>query len=681
MTNVPAAMGLPRSAAELHEVLRTAVEAHRTGRLEEAATLYSRVLARVPAHAEAQMMLGTLRLQSGKPEEAIALLQASLGADRTQSGAWINLATAFNGLRRHAEALSAAEAAIALAPSSPEAHNVRGLALAGLFRPADAVRCYDRAIALRPAYAKAHYNRGVVLGTLGRTEECVASYSRAIALNPDFVEAHHNLGNALEALQRHEEALGCRTQALRLKPGSPYILSSWINAKMQQCDWDGWEPAYRRFVGMLSSEPVTANFSVLLAGPTTPAQQLQCARTYVRSQVGRVQVPAPSLRPGASRRDAPLRVAYLSSDFRDHPMAYLTAELFERHDRSRLEVIGVSHGPAETHPMRSRLIAAFDRFVDVGGLPDPEIARAVRELDVDIAVDLNGFTLGSRLAVFAARPAPIQVSYMGHAGTTGADFLDYVIADRHVVPEEDRPFYSERVVYLPHTYWVNSRQTVSETPLTRARCGLPDAGFVFCCFNNPYKITPDAFDVWARLLRAVPGSVLWLYAPRERIAENLRAAAALRNIDPRRVVCAGKASHAEHLARHSLADLVLDTFYYNAHTTAADALWMGVPLVTRQGNTFAGRVAASLLHAIGLPELITRSHAEYEALALQLSQDPFLLARIKEKLVANRSSHPLFDTGSFARHLEEAYLQMWQRHRAGLPPDHIEVRARDTAPC
>jgi protein O-GlcNAc transferase len=363
-----------------------------------------------------------------------------------------------------------------------------------------------------------------------------------------------------------------------------------------------------------------------------------------------------------------------TTGFRVHPLSFLTAGLFERHDRARFETIAVSLGPDTPTPIRSRVQAAFERFIDVRPSTDREVARMLVEWEVDIAVDLNGFTANARTGIFGLRPAPVQVSYLGYPATMGAPYIDYIVADDEVIPPEHRPYYTEKIVYLPDTYQVSDcdRRIAERTP-TRAELGLPEQGFVFCCFNNNYKITPTMFDGWMRLLAKVEGSVLWLFEGNAAVSRNLRREAAARGIAPERLVFAQRVALDEHLARHRRADLFLDTLPYNAHTTANDALWAGLPVLTCRGTTFAGRVAASLLRAIGLPELITGSLPEYEALALQLATDSALLAGIRDRLARHRDRYPLFDTDRFRRHLEAAYVEMWERYQRAEPPASFAV--------
>jgi predicted O-linked N-acetylglucosamine transferase (SPINDLY family) len=375
-----------------------------------------------------------------------------------------------------------------------------------------------------------------------------------------------------------------------------------------------------------------------------------------------------------SERGGKIRLGYYSADYHEHATAFLTAGLFERHDRSRFELTAFSFGPPREDAMRRRVTAAFDRFVDVRSRSDQEVAQLSRELAIDIAVDLKGYTEGARMGIFAHRAAPVQVSYLGYPGTLAAPYIDYLVADETLIPSETRAFYTEKIAYLPHSYQANDRQrSIAERIFTREELGLPSRGFVFCCFNNAYKITPAVFDVWMRILRRVEGSVLWLLLDNERAAENVRREAEARGVSGSRLVFAPSMALPEHLARHRAADLFLDTHPYNAHTTASDALWAGLPVLTRSGESFAARVAGSLLKAAGLAELVTTTPEAYEALAVELATDPIHLAKLTVGLSRTRLAVPLFDTELFARHLENAYTQMYQRSVRGLSPEHLHV--------
>jgi predicted O-linked N-acetylglucosamine transferase (SPINDLY family) len=442
---------------------------------------------------------------------------------------------------------------------------------------------------------------------------------------------------------------------------------------MQFCDWRDFDAEVAGLTAALArGVPASPPFP-LLATPASPAIQRKAAELYT---IGRHPPAAVPLWRGERYARDRIRVGYLSADLHEHATAHLMVGVFERHDRSRFETFAFSFGRDDNSAMRTRLERAFDRFIDVRAMSDQAVAELVRSLEIDIAVDLKGITLGARTGIFARRPAPVAVSYLGYPGTMGAPYIDYVIADRFVIPEDQQGAFSEQVVTLPDSYQPNdTARSVPERTPTRVEAGLPENGFVFCCFNNSYKITPDVFGVWMRLLHAVEGAVLWLLnGP---AVANLRREAAERGIAPERLVFAPRASPGEHLARHRLADLFLDTPYCNAHTTASDALWAELPLVTCAGATFASRVAGSLLRAAGLPELVTHSLADYEALALTLARDPVRLAGLRTQLAEGRVRCPLFDTQRITRHIEAAYLTMWERQQRGQPPRGFAVPAID----
>jgi predicted O-linked N-acetylglucosamine transferase (SPINDLY family) len=413
---------------------------------------------------------------------------------------------------------------------------------------------------------------------------------------------------------------------------------------------------------------------LLFAGVSpSAALQLKCAQTHVRGKHPGTNAPIWN---GERYSHDRIRVGYLSADIRNHPVARLIAEIFERHDRTRVETFAFSFGADDGSALRARIAKAFDHFVDVSQKSDRDIASLIRENEIDVAVDLTGFTENARVGILAMRPAPTQVNYLGYPGTIGADYFDYIIADQIIVPPEHQPFYSEKVAYLPHTYQpTDTTREIPATPLSRRDAGLPDTGFVFCSFNNSFKITPQVFDIWMRLLRSVDGSVLWLLDGHP-ASDNLRREAQKRDVAAERLVFAPRVDPDIHLARHRLADIFLDTSPYNAHTTTSDALWAGLPVLTCLGTAFAGRVAASIVTAAGLPDLVTHSLPEYEALALRLAREPDRLASVRSKLAGNRLTQPLFDSASFARDLEAVYTAMWERQRNGLVPEAFSVERR-----
>jgi predicted O-linked N-acetylglucosamine transferase (SPINDLY family) len=626
------------SVSPASDLLQQGLALHRRGAVDEAAARYTDVLRADPANADALYYLALISCQHGRFEEGAELARKSLASDPKQARSHVILGRALHALGLHADALLSLDRAIALAPELAPAHANRADVLSKIGRNAEALDSYDRALALAPDSVADWMNRGVALIALNRHDEAVTSFDRGYALNPNFAQADDFR--------------------------APLLLS-----KLRICDWTNLAAETAQLLAMVrAAKPLSLPYAIV-AIPSSPAEQLQCARRYVQEQ------PAyPPLWQGEIYTHDRLRVAYLSADFNEHPTAYLTAGLFELHDKTRFEITALSFGQNDKSPVRRRLEAAFEHFIDVRDTSDQEIAALMRRSEIDIAVDLMGFTKDNRLGVLARRAAPIQANYLGYPGTMGATYMDYILADATVVPEDHDAFYAERVVRIPGTYQINdNRRAVSQHTPTRGECGLPQNAFVFCCFNNPQKITPEIFDIWMRLLRATEGSVLWLITGNAKAAANLRLEAEKRGVAPERLIFAPKASVADHLARHRLADLCLDTLPYNAHTTASDALWAGLPVLTCLGETFAGRVAASLLKAIGLDELVTRTLAEYEALALRLAREPAYLAALKDRLIRNRDGSLLFDTQRATHNIEIAYQTMADIARRNDRPHSFNV--------
>lgn len=641
----------------------------RLGRSEEALDSYDRALAINPNYADALYNRGNALLALGRFEDSVAAYDKMLARQPDAVPAMVNRGTALRELKRLEEALASYDQALARRPDHVNALNNRGNVLAELRRTDEALASYDKALAIRADDAKALANRGNVLKELQRYADALRSYDQSLAIEPNDPETLCNRGVALMDGRQYELAAADFEASRRIDPDRPYLLGQLNHCLRHCCDWERSTPLTETLTAAVrAGKRADFPFSFLSVSGDT-ADQRRCAETYVHDKYPSSSG-TPSIRPGER-----IRIAYMSSDYRDHPISYLTAGLFEHHDRRRFETIDIALGPADTSMMRARIEAGFERFIEVGEKSDAEVARLICETGADIVVDLNGHTDGARTSILAMRPAPIQVSYIGLAGTMGAPFIDYLIADPVLIAPSDERYYAEKVVRLPEMYLVNDdKREIAETAPTRAEAGLPEPGLVFCSFNNAYKITPEVFAVWMRLLGKVEGSVLWLLSTNDAGIRNLKRAAEAAGIDPARLVFAARAKPADHLARHRLADLFLDTLPYNAHTTACDALWAGLPLVTCKGTSFAGRVAASLLTAIGLPELIAHSLAEYEAIALKLATDGTALATAKDKLARNRGTHPLFDTARTTRHLERAFLTMVERHRRGDAPKAFDVQ-------
>jgi protein O-GlcNAc transferase len=668
---------------------------------------YRKALKADPKSALAHSNLSIVLRHEGQSEEALRHCDAALQLLPNYPDAHNNRGNALHDLGRYEEALTAYNKAVALAPNHDSAHLGRGLVFKALERPDDALTAYDRALANNPNLLEGWLARGKLLSEFGRDDAALACFDRARQLKPDSAEAWLERGNSLLLLRRHDEAQSAYDQALLLVPDLPAALLGRANvllehkrfadafagydralnldpelaqhfaaghrlhAKLHICDWNELDTDVSYLLSMLRAGKSVSYPFAILSLASTPSDQLLCAKLAIADMP-----PARPIWNGEIYAHDRIRVAYLSSDLREHAVAYLTAGLFEHHDKSRFETTAISFDAAgRDSEIGRRVKAAFDRFIDAPSQSDQEIADLIRHLEIDIVVDLNGFTRNSRLGVFARRPAPIQVNYLGYAGTMGADFYDYIVADATVIPKEHVEFYSEKVVHLPGSFMANDdKRVIAERVPSRAELQLPENGFVFCSFNQSYKIEPIIFDIWMRLLKAVDGSVLWLKHNDPTATQNLRREAERRGVAPERLVFAPSLSDvADHLARQRHADLFLDTLHYNAHTTASDALWAGVPVLTCLGQSFAGRVAASLVRALGIPELVTQSLADYEALALKLAREPELLAATKAKLADNRKTFPLFDTARWTHDLEAAYITMWQRAQRSEPPESFAV--------
>jgi predicted O-linked N-acetylglucosamine transferase (SPINDLY family) len=547
-------------------------------------------------------------------------------------------------------------AALAIDPTFALAHNGIGLSYSNVGQFDAALESYDSAIRVDPNFSSPYVNRSFIQQKRGDIQGAMDSLHYAIKLQPDNPTAHNNLGSILTELKMPRAAIAALEMVMRIDPDYPLVAGLRLLNKIQICDWAGFQRDLPALGDRLERGEAGAPPWALLPLIDRPDLQRKAAEAWILGNVPAVDVLGPV---GSYPNHDRIRIGYFSADFHRHATAHLIAELIERHDLKAFEVIAFSFGPTTGDEMQQRLMAGADKFIDVSGKSDRDIAALAREMEIDIAVDLKGLTVGHRLGIFAHRAAPVQVNYLGFPGTLGATYFDYIIADNVIIPEESGQHYTEVVVALPGSYQVNDRKRkIAERRFTRTELGLPETGMVFCCFNNNFKIMPYIFDMWMRILHAVPGSVLWLIEDNADAAENLRWEAERRGIEKKRLVFADRISPEEHLARHMCADLFLDTYPYNAHTTASDALWVGVPLITCPGDTFASRVAASLLTAMGLPELAVSTFDEMEELAVALAKDPARLAALKEKVRTNRDTSPLFDTDEFAHNIESAYQQM-----------------------
>jgi predicted O-linked N-acetylglucosamine transferase (SPINDLY family) len=676
------------------------------GRWDAAIAGYDQAVELNPGHANAFCNRGAALERLGRWAEALASYDTAVALNSDDALAYYNRGSVLKELKRFDEALVSYEHAIARKPDYAEAYINRGNLLRESGQDEAAVASYEKAIEFNSSYSQAFHGLGLSLSRCGRFAEALASHERSIALKGDYADAHIGRGNMLQKLRRHEAAIESYGNAIELQPFDPeafegcafclfsigqiedaircynrvlvldsnrrYVPGMRRHAQMHICDWDDFAPDMERLAeGLISRLPVVAPFP-LLALVDAPLLHRLAAEIWVREEcppndaIGRL----PDRLPGDK-----IRVGYFSADFRAHPVSLLTAELFETHDRSRFEITAFAFGPETDDAVRARLRRAFDRFVDVRDHSDIDVASLARKLGIDIAVDLGGFTVHGRTKIFALRAAPVQIGYIGYLGTMGAPYIDYVVADESIIPADRRQDYAEKIIYLP-SYQVNdSQRRISERKFTREELGLPPVGFVFSCFNASYKITPCTFEVWMRILRRVDGSILFLYADNQVAQRNLAKHAERHGVDAGRLIFGERIPVEYYLARLRSMDLFLDTLPYNGGTTASDALWAGLPVLTGLGQAFAGRYAASLLRAIDLPELIAASPAQYEEMAVSLASNPAHLTLIRRKLARNRLTAPLFDTAQFTRNLEYAYTQVFERVRANLPPENVFPQA------
>jgi predicted O-linked N-acetylglucosamine transferase (SPINDLY family) len=642
------------------------------GRLDEAVASYDRVVAITPDFAAAHYNRGVALAAVKQPEAAVASYDRAIAARPDYALAHHNRAIALAELGRNEAALASFEAAIAIAPGHAPSHFNRGNILHALGRHEAAVASFDRAIAARPDYAQAHTGRGCALHELNLFDAAVASFDRAIDINPDHADAHYNRGRTLLKAKNYPAAARSFEDLLRIDPAFPFAPGILLHARMMYCDWTDYDDRSAAIRTALRAGGKCVDPFGYQGVSESEADLRRCAEIYAASEF---PPPAATLAPRPlSRRTGRITVGYLCGEFREQATAVLMCGVFESHDKEKVRLVGFDNGWDDGSRYRKRIDRCFDEMVEIRRLGDLPAAQRIRAMNVDILVNLNGYFGEPRLGVFAYRPSPVQVNYLGFPGTIGVDYIDYLIADRIVIPEASRAHYAEKIVYLPDSYQANDRQRqVSDRPMTRAEFGLPQEAFVYCCFNNTYKITPGTFDSWMRILGRVPGSVLWMLDENPAATANLVREAARRGIGRERLVFSPRLPLPEHLARHALADLFLDTLPYNAHTTGSDALWAGLPVLTQTGTTFPGRVGTSLLTAVGLPELVTASGPQFEAKAVELAADRQQLQRIREKLAANRLRQPLFDTPLITRRLEAAYRMMFDRCAAGLAPEHFSV--------
>ncbi len=684
-----AAVKIDRRFAPAHNHAGVALCA--LGRLHEGIASYRQAVDCAPQDPNAHHNLGVALLRAGEHREATTVLERALELAPGNVEALNTLGNALRDQGELDEAAARYQKAAELAPGRARTWNNLGVLYHRMGAHEQAIGYYGKALALAPDYAEAHNNLGAVFLDQERAKEAKASFQRALQVNADFAEAHINLGDLASRLGHPEDSVDHYRRVVDGGLGSPNNVASALDGLVwtlrRLCRWKDLPKLTGHLVALAEDEARAAETAKLspfrsLSLPLSPRAQRRIAERHARA-VRRGRPATTADRP--NEEDRPLRVGYMSADFRDHPVGHLIAGLFSRHDRKAVQVLAYAIGPRDDSAWRKRIMGGADQFRDVRDFDVDEIAGKIADDGIDILVDLMGYTEHARPEVLALRPAPVQINWLGFPGTMGAPFVDYLMADPVIIPDDDMAGYSEAVIQLPHSYQVNDRdQEIALDAPSRADCGLPESGFVFCCFNNAYKIEPELFDIWMRLLSAVSGSVLWLFKGDGEVEPNLRREAEARGVEGARLVFAERLTKPLHLARHVHADLFLDTFPYNAHTTASDALWCGLPVVTRPGRTFASRVAASLVTAMGVPELIAPDVGAYEALAVKLATDPQALDSVRTKLKDNRLKTPLFDTELFARHLERAYALVWRQHLKGQSPAPVKVppaKGEDAAPA
>jgi len=634
---------------------------HKQGLIDEAAQAYADVLSRDPKHPGALHLLGVLFFQSGDATRAVHLISQAAQSEPTNPVFLLNLGNALQATGQFARAEESFRRAIALKGGFAEAYNNLGNALVGLYRLKEAIEAFGQAISISRSEPEPYNNRGNALKALGCAEAALIDFREAILLRPNYVDAHSNLGYTLIELNQFEDAIESFESAIRIDPQFEYVRGALVFTKLRVCDWSNYQSQVDSLLADLIGRGAKCVPPWAVLSMTDSLLMQRRAAEIWASDKHPLQNSLGALPDRDHSPGERICVGYYSADFYEHATAYLISEVFELHDRHRFRIVLFNFGPATLDAMQLRMKAAVDSFFDVSDLSDSGIAALSRATGVDIAIDLKGFTQNQRAGIFANRAAPIQINFLGYPGTLGADYIDYIIADDELIPEASRSFYTEKIIYLPGSYQPNDRKrSVSVGALTRSEYDLPDEGFVFSCFNNNFKINPEVFDAWVEILKNVPHSVLWLLADNSSSVSNLRMEAAARGLSAQRLLFANRVPLANHLARHSLADLFLDTWPCNAHTTASDALWAGLPVLTLRGESFAARVGASLLRAVDLPELIMETRENYVNKAIELGQNPTLVTAFKERLRLGRMTAALFDSVSYTRNLEAAYLGLME---------------------
>ena len=668
LDNYKKALSIKADYAEAHNHIGIALKDK--GELTAAINHYKKAIKLKPSYSQAYNNMGITLMDKGDLAAAISSYKRAIKIKPNYAEAFSNMGNALKDEGNLDAAIKSYQQALDVNPSYTDAHNNMGTALKDKGNLDAAIGSYERVIKINPNSAEAYYNMGIALQAKDNLKVAQECYQQAIRIKPNYYQAYYNLGLIMELKGKLDLAIASYQQAITINPKYAKARAQKLHQQAHICDWGAIEQDRPLIPELGVLTQAVSPFS-LLCFEDTPKQHQMRSINYVTKTQHQQILP---LGPCPSQKEKKLRIGYFSADFHTHATMLLMVKLFEHHNQKEFEIHAYSFGTNQQGELRQRLIKTVDKFHEVGHMNEREIALLAQGHKIDIALDLKGFTKDHRLGIFAYRAAPIQINYLGYPGTLGAKFIDYIVADEVVIPPPLENCYSERIIRLPHTYQPNDNsRIISDKIMTRMQMGLPEQGFVFCCFNNSYKISAVEFDIWMRILSKVTGSVLWLIGANKWAVNNLKQAAEKRGIASHRLIFANRVGQDIHLGRHRLADLFIDTFNVNAHTTASDALWAGLPLVTKVGQGFAARVAASLLTAVDLPELITQTEDEYESLILQLANNPKLLKKIRKKLGKTRLSAPLFDTERYTTHLEDGYQQAYQRHADGKPPKNIFV--------
>ena len=633
-----------------------ALDFHKNGKIDEALNLYLELIKNEENNPQLLFLLGTACVQTEKTKEGIDYLKKSLSIKPENFSAHSNLGNAFKNLNRYEEALECYDKAIKINPNFADAYSNRGIILQEMKRFDEALHSYDSAIKINPNHFFSHGNKGITLKDLNRYDEAIKSYDKAIEINPNFIEAYNNKGNALKDLKRFSEALDNYRKILDLKPEYEYNIGRVLHFSMLICDWKNFDKLNEKInTGLEKKNKVIEPFS-FLGISDNPEHAKFAAEIFVKNKLIKNYDFNQVIEKYKHKKP---RIGYFSGDFHDHPVLHLMMDVFKNHDKSEFDIFGFSHGAEKNDKWRIEVKNYFTQFIDIVKVSDKEAVNIARNLELDIAIDLSGLTGNPRGGIFSNRVAPIQINYLGYPGTYGADYIDYIIADETVIPKKNLKFYSEKVLYLPGCYQSNMKsREITKKDFKRNDFGLPEGVFIFSSFNNNYKITPGMFDIWMQILKNVPNSVLWILKSNETATSNLKNEANKKDVNPDRIILADYLPNDEHLKRIKLADLFLDSFPYNAHTTASDAVRMGIPIITLKGQSFQSRVGSSILNCINMKELITTNKTDYINLAIDLAKNAKKLKKIKDDLKNNINNSLLFDSSKFTKNLEDLYLKI-----------------------